>query len=453
MAESAQTFLASGVDRLLHGTTWKARIARGGIWLGAGSATENGLRFLRGMILARLLAPHAFGLVALVILVTGATEAFTQIGVKEAVVQSPRGSDRTYLNGAWWLSFLRGIGLYFIALFVSPYVSRFYDEPQLVPMLSVALLSIIFTGSMSTQAFVSLKEMKYAKWVGITNGGAVCGIVVTVVLAFLIPNAWALVIGYTAESAARCILSFVVCPFLPRLKFDREDLRSLLKYSQGVLGLGLLAFLYFKADVFVLGKLRPLDQLGVYTLAYGLVYFPNLFCDSVVSPILMSTFSSLQGDRSQLSSGLLHSSRILSTVFFPVFTLMACTAPWLLKIAYGPAYSTASDAFIILCASSAIRIIGGSLVTLYFATGRPELNRQASLVRMIVMVLIIVPLIQRYGMVGAAASCLLSGVIWQVYNVIRLRHVIGLSTRSYLASLSTGFFISVIIVVVWKLFV
>lgn len=451
MAESVQTLLANGVQQLRNGNGWHARIARGTIWLGTGSATENGLRFVRGMILARLLAPQAFGLVALVTLVTGAADAFTQIGVKEAVIQSPHGCDKTYLNAAWWLSFLRGIALYAVALVLSPLLASFYGQPSMVPMLSVALLATVFTGSISTRAYASLREMNYAKWVTINNGGATCGIIVTVVLALFIPSPWALVIGITTESAARCLLSFIVCPFLPRLDFDRTTLHALLRYARGVFGLGVLAFLYYKTDIFVLGKVSTPEQLGIYTLAYGLVYFPNLFCDAVVSPILMSTFSSLQNDRSQLASALLRSSQVLSTLFFPLFTLMACTAPWLLRVVYGPAYSAASHAFAILCASSAIRIIGGSLVTLYFATGRPELNRQASFVRMVVMLALVVPLIHRYGIVGAATACLVSGIIWQIYNVLRLRSVIGLSTFKYAMSLSAGVAVSGSAFALWVL--
>jgi len=118
-------------------------IARGGIWLGAGGTTEHGLRLVRTMILTRLMAPDAFGLMAIILAINALFESFTQIGVRESVIQNPKGNNITFLNGAFWLAFVRGIALYTIAVIMVPWVARFYSSSELVPMMRIAFLGII----------------------------------------------------------------------------------------------------------------------------------------------------------------------------------------------------------------------------------------------------------------------------------------------------------------------
>ena len=105
----------------------KERAVRGGAWLGAGTGIEQGLRFLRNIILTRLLAPEAFGLMAIVLALNTAFESFTDVGIKQAIVQNPRGQTREYLNGAWWFSCIRAVVLYGLAFWSAPFLERFYD--------------------------------------------------------------------------------------------------------------------------------------------------------------------------------------------------------------------------------------------------------------------------------------------------------------------------------------
>ena len=127
-------------------------IARGGIWLGAGGGTEHSLRLARNMILSRLLAPDAFGLMAIVLSFNTFFESFTQIGVKESVIQSSKGNETPYLNGAFWLSFSRALILYVIAFMFVPWLARFYSKPELVTM-EKRILPFVSTNEINYLAF------------------------------------------------------------------------------------------------------------------------------------------------------------------------------------------------------------------------------------------------------------------------------------------------------------
>jgi len=114
------------ITELLQGDALRAKAMRGGAWLGAGSVAEQAFRFARNMILTRLLAPSAFGTMAIVMSSSAIVGALTEVGIKQAVIQNPRGSEKAYLNAGWWMGMWRAIGMYLIIVAMAPWVAHFY---------------------------------------------------------------------------------------------------------------------------------------------------------------------------------------------------------------------------------------------------------------------------------------------------------------------------------------
>lgn len=449
MTQAMAARLSGGLEKLRRGRGLRHQMARGSLWLGVGSGAENAMRIVRNMILARLLAPEAFGAMAIVLAVNGAFEALTEIGIREAVIQNPRGGRRLYLNGAWLLAAARGLALYGVAWLGAPWAAGFYHNPALTPMMRVAFLGIAFNGLVSARAYAALKRLRYRPWVIIQQGGSLIGIATAIGLGLWLRNVWALAIGFAVESAGRCVLSYIVCPFRPGLRLERESLRALGRYAAGMAGLPVLTLLYAKSDVFVLGKLRTAEELGLYSLAASLATIPDTLCSTVLAPVLMPALAALQDEPERLVASLLRLLRLLALAALPVLTLMACGAPLLLRTVYGTPYAAASAAFAVLCAAVAVRLVGWGLVTTFFATGRPELSRWASALRLVVLVAVIVPLVTRLGAAGAAAACLLSGVAWAGLGAFFLWRRYGMKIGALVQALSGGVAVSAAIVGVW----
>ena len=180
------------VDRVLLGEGLRARATRGGAWLGGGSAAEQVSRFARNMLLTRLLAPGAFGTVAIVLSSSSIVASFTDVGVKSGVIRNPRGGQDAYLNAGWWLGMGRAICMYVIIFAAAPWISRFYGNAELSALLRVALLSTILDGALSPRSTLVQKEMNLGRWSAITNGGAICGVISTVILSFILRDVWVL---------------------------------------------------------------------------------------------------------------------------------------------------------------------------------------------------------------------------------------------------------------------
>jgi lipopolysaccharide exporter len=431
----------------LSGLVLKA--VRGTFWLTAGSGVEQALRFVRNMVLARVLAPQDFGTMAIVLAVSALLDSLTQVGVREFVIQNKRSEDPLVLNGTWWFSSARGVGLYVVAFFAAPWIAQFYGNPSLVPMLRVALLGLFFKAAISTRAYFAIKRMEFRKWILIEQVGGSVGVISAIILSFVLHSVWALIIGFTLEYLAQCILSFLVCPFYPRLEFDSQALRELFSYARGMLGIPLLVYVFLNADVFVLGKLRTPAELGMYSLAVSLAQVPILLADKIVSPVLMPAFSEMQSDLDRVRRTLLRFTAILGMLLVPSLIFVSLYAVQILSIVYTMEYSAVAVPFTFLVATVMCRTLIVPLSSIYLSLGLPKRLRFYTLLRAILMLVLVFPSVKYYGLRGAAASGLISNLAVFLIQVARLKKLVRLGFFNYWFSLLFLAPISSLLIITW----
>lgn len=438
----------------MRGTDLKAKSARAAMALGIGTCAGHGMKFVRRMILARLLAPTEIAMMAIVVTVSVAFEAITEVGVKQAVIQNKSGADTGYLTVAFWVQVVRGLGLFAVAFIAAPWISSFYDKPQLLMLLRVCFLAIVFRALVSPRAYVLEKEYRFGRAVFITQGSAVLGVVVTIVLAVAIRNVWALVLGFIAEMAMLCLLSYVLAPFLPRFGIDRQSLSELMKFARGMLGLAVLAMISMQAPVLVLAKVIPEEQfglLGFYSYAALLAYFPIDLYSKVIGPIFLPAFSKKQDDKRALCRGLLQAARWTAISSMPLIAFMACCAYEMLFLVYSPEYAVMSVPFIILSFLILPRTQRTILTATYFAVGQPHLHRRLAIIRTVVIVVLIYPAAVHFGPLGAAAVIVLANFVLLLLQVLGCRKLIDLNLSLYLRCYIPGLLLGLPIVVIVNL--
>lgn len=428
-----QTFgrAKTSVNRLVLGDALRAKAMRGGAWLGTGSVAEQAVRFARNMLLARILAPGAFGTMAIVLSSASLVDVLTDVGMSAAIIQSPRGDKAAYLNASWWLGLCRSILSYSIIFAAAPWIAQFYGRPEISGLLRVALLSVLFNGAMSPRAVLAQREMKLGRWAAITNGGGICGVLLTVALSFYMRDVWALAIGYCGENVFRLLLSYVLCPGFPSLRFDWDAGRELLSFSRGIFGLAILNLIVARADVFVLGRLYPLAALGLYTMAIALVTTPSVFLTNMLAQTLLPALSSVQEDTERLNRILLEVTSWLLLLGMPAAVFISLSAPSLLRLAYGARYVAAAGPLSVACAVVFLTVLNAMPTGVLFAKGRPGMHRNAVVVTALVMLAAIYPASKSLGPVGGQIAALLAIAVGYLFQLILLRSVTGLNLLSY----------------------
>lgn len=444
----------SGLVARLCGDTLKARCARGIAILVVGVFAAKILGFTSKVILTRLLAPQEMGLMVMILSLTALFDVLTEIGIKQSVIQHKNGAEPEYLNMAWWFQNLRAIGLYVVAFIITPWLCEFYfrsrpevltrySMEELITLVRVAFLSILFNGFVSPRAYILEKTFKFGKAVLITQGGFILGTIVTIILAFVIRNVWAIVIGFATAGFAKCILSHAICPFRPKFAYHRESFQGLYSFARGMFGLPILAYIAFNIDVLVAGKMVSTSLVGLYGMALTLAISPWDFFSGIISPVLLPAFAEKQGDKKALCKGVLQISKYAAMFVIPIAVFALLCSSIILTIIYGEKYSAVAVPFSLLCVYVGLLIQGGIFTSLFFSIGQPGKNRAFVVVRCLVLVSLIYPAIKFFGLTGAAAVILLANIIAMCLQLIVIHKAIGLSIFNYATSWLTGLVLAI----------
>jgi O-antigen/teichoic acid export membrane protein len=419
------------IDRLVQGENLRAKTTRGAVLVGGASLAEQVSRFARNMVLTRLLAPSAFGTMAIVMSSSSIVGSLSDVGVRISVIRNPRGQEPAYLNAAWWLAMGRGLGVYAICFVMAPWVARFYGNLEISALLRVALLSIVLEGAMSPRSCLPQKEMKFGRWAAISNGGAVGGVFLTVIFSFFLPGVWALAIGYCSENALRCLLSYILCPGLPSFGWDRDAVRDLLSYSRGAYGLSFLNLIFTRTDIFVLGKLYSPTALGLYTMAVYLVQTPTGFIQNMVASALLPAFAHIQENHERINRVVLEATSWLIVLGLPAVVVIWLYAPSLLTVTYGARYLKSAGPLAVASAVAFLSVLNGVITDVFSAMGRPALHRRAVAASAVIMIVAIYPACKMLGVVGAQIAALLAIGTSFVLQIMRIRKLTGLDLAQY----------------------
>jgi len=433
-----------------EGLLW--RCVRGGGILTAGSSVENLSRFVRNIILARLLAPEAFGLIATALAAVAVMEAFSEVGFRQSVIQNKDGNKRKFLNIIWWLSSLRGLILYGIGYFTAPIICDFYNQPELLLILRTIFLVILFKGLISPRVHVLEKNLQFPRWVIIMQGSGVLGVLIAIVSVFFLYNVWALVLGYISEALISCVLSFILCPFIPRFRVESAYLPDILRFSRRMFGIPILTMLFIRTDIFVIGKVLTLGQLGMYSLARNLAGLPNAFLSKIIQPLVLPALSSIQDDNDKLKDTLLIMTRVTATFGVPFIAFLAVFSKPILSLVYGSQYAAVAIPFSILCIYAMLFLSSTFIMNLYIAIGKPHIHRASAIVRTVLFLLMIYPATKNFGLTGASSSLLIAMCSSLAVQLIYLKKLINFRLYEYFNCWLRGLILSLFVIIPGILF-
>ncbi len=388
---------------------------------------------------------------AVVLSSAAVVDSLTEIGAKEALIQNPNGGEDRFLNAAWWLAMSRGLVVYFFVFILASPVSRFYGNRDLASLVRVGLLGVVFTGAMSSRAFLAVKEMKFARWALINHGGGICGALFTVGLACVFPGVWALAIGCCAEGAARCALSFAICPYLPRFRLDREAVRELLRFSKGLFGLSFFNLIFSRADVFVLAKLYSPAALGLYTMAVFLVQTPASFLLGLLGQSLLPAMSRIQGDARRTGRVLLRVSSVICLFGLPVLVFVVLSGRSLLLVFYGSRYTASAAVLSVAALVALVNLLNGQITIVFYARGLPQLHRRSVAAMALMMLLGIYPISRWFGPVGGQIAALVSVIVGFSVQALRVGGLTSGLLAQYARSCAVPALVSVAVVAMLRL--
>ena len=258
----------------------RARVLRAGGWTVAGFALGQAIRFAGNLVMTRLLVPEMFGVMAIALMVMYGLALFSDVGLRQSVVQSRRGQEAAFLNTAWAIQIARGFVIWGAALLISISLvaaGRFggfplesvYADPSLPSVIAVLAASAIIGGFESTRLHEASRTLSLARVTRVELASQVCGLACMIAWALVDRSIWALVAGALCAAGLRTLLSHAWLPGAPnRWRWDSAAAREILAVGRWILVASVLGFLVNSADRLILGALVDSAVLGVYAIAF-----------------------------------------------------------------------------------------------------------------------------------------------------------------------------------------
>lgn len=384
-------------------------------------------------VLARLLTPADFGLVALVLIASGFVSMFSETGLTSALIQRPAVTE-DHLSTAFWLNLGVAATLALLGATIAPRMSGLFGGPRAAPMLMVIMVALPVTAlgqvpEAVLQRRLSFRAIAAIEWLATTISGAAA-----IVMAFAGFGAWALVLQSLIAATAGSVGRIVAVRWLPAFRFSRVALGDLSSFSFSVFGGSLLNYAFRKIDNFLIGRYLGVAALGYYALAYNLILFPLTTCGAVILRVMFPVLASLQSDRPRLQAAYLRAVRMLGTFTLPLVAGLAATAPILVLAAYGPQWGPAVPLIRILSVIGMVEAVNTSGILLY-AVGRPGVLLRWAMVSVVTMT-ITFSISLRWGVQGVAWSYVVISPILFIMPHIFANHAIGLPSRRLVSAIA-----------------
>jgi lipopolysaccharide exporter len=385
-----------------------ARIARGAAWMVLFKLIERSIGFVSTLILARLLVPEDFGLVAMAMSVVALTEIMGAFGFDTALIQRPNAT-RAHYDTAWTYNVLVGVVIAIILLLLATPVASFYREPRLVSIIPLLALSTFIQSFANIGTVAFRKELNFRRDFGFMLSRKLFSFLVTMTLAFTIASYWALIGGTIAGAIFGVVASYGLHPYRPR--FCLAASKDLLQFSKWLLANNLIFLMQNRSTDFLLGRAMGAHTLGVYNIAFEIATMPSTELVAPLNRAALPGYAKIANDLPRLRQGFLRMIGIIAMFAFPVGIGLASIADPAVRLLLGAKWIEAIPLIQILAVYGVINALQSNIGQVYVALGMPKVITLMAGGVLIPFVPSLYFASIHYGVTGAAAVFLIFSVI------------------------------------------
>jgi O-antigen/teichoic acid export membrane protein len=348
----------------------KGKTIQGVIW----SAIQNwGSQFsalLVFLLLARILDPGSFGLVALANVFIALMRVFLEQGFAQALIQRQE-IEPEHIDTAFWTSVATGFVLTAIGLGTANWVAAGFNQPQLAPIICWLSLSFIASSLNSVQRALLERQFAFQAIAVRFLISTVIGGMVGLGLALQGWGVWSLVGQQLVQEWLGAILLWSASDWRPRLRFSLPHLRQLLNFGVNILGLNFLGFFNNRSDDLLIGYFLGSTALGYYSVAYRILTVMTELLVGTSSKVALPAFSRLQQEPDRFRKAFYSATQLTSSIAFPGFLATAVLAPELIEALFGSQWLAAVPVMQILSFVGLLRTVSYFKGSIFSAMGKP----------------------------------------------------------------------------------
>lgn len=312
-------------------TILRAKALRGVLWKISEKIGVRLVQFCIQIVLARLLSPDDYGLIALIVVFLNIADVFLTQGFTTALIQKEK-PDELDCSSVFYANLIIGVIVYAVLFFVAPLVASFYAEPQLVSLMRVLMIYVLVNSCYAVHvAFVS-RSLDFRKSFIANVASVICQGVIGIGLAIAGAGVWALVISRLGGAVAAMASFAFLVKWRPSPCFSPRRLRALFSFSSKMLGANLLNVIYNNSSTIIIGKAYSSKLVGFFQKGQEIPHAFMTAVDGGLSEVLYPTLSKLQNNQARMKSALRRAIRVSVFVVYPFLFWLAAVAEPLITL-------------------------------------------------------------------------------------------------------------------------
>jgi O-antigen/teichoic acid export membrane protein len=378
-------------------------------WNAATQAVSRAFQFAATVALARILSPHEFGLIGMILVILGFATTIADLGLGAAIIQRDAPSNEA-LSSAFWLNVGVGGALTFIVTLAAPLVARLYGEPQLC-LLTVAMAFSFIIGSLSSvQSALLEKSLDFRTRFRIESLAIAISIMAALTLALAGAGVWSLVAQVLSEAVARAGLVWLMVSWRPRRVFSVTAIGDLLVFGRHLIGFRIVVYLAQNIDKLIIGRHLGSAALGVYSIADRVMRMPLTNITDTAGTVMFPALAAFQDDIDAVKRAYLRANRMIALVTFPMMLGISVLAQPLVLLVYGEKWHNAVGIVQVLCFAGLAQSVYNTAGWIFLSRGRSDILFRFGFLSMLVRGLgVLVGM--HWGLLGIAWAYVVGGFL------------------------------------------
>lgn len=392
---------------------------------------DRSLGFLSTLILARVLIPHDFGIVAMAMSFVALLELIGAFGLDTTLIQKQT-RERRHWDTVWTIGIIVGATVAILMVVFARLVADFYNEPDLANVIRALAIGSLVQGLQNVGVVAFQADMRFDREFLFMTSKKLITMGTTIPLVFILESYWALVIGQTMGRFAGTALSYWVHPYRPRLALHGAS--DLFHFSKWLFAIHLISYLKERSSDLIIGRLSGPAALGTFSVSYELASLPSTELVAPINRAVFPAYAKLAAEsRHALSQEYLSVIGLIMLLAVPAVLGVAASAPLLIPVVLGEKWVDAIPVVTLLALFGFTNLVQTNAQAAYVALGRADVPAKTNIVHVVIQILVLIPLTRAFGVTGAAFAYLITATIMIPVSVGVVLRMLRIGVLQFLA--------------------
>lgn len=399
------------------------KMAKGAAWSVLSRFIVRVLGIVSTLILARILIPEDFGLVVLATVCIGVLEVMGEFGL-DTVLISSQDSNRSLYDTAWTFQVIKGVFLAVVIFFSADYIAIFMGDLRLSEILKWLALGALIQGFTNIGIVDFRKDLNLHKELQFQVIKKLASFVVTLILAYILNNYWALVAGIITGYIAGFILSYIMVKYKP--VFCLSEWSAIFHFSKWLVYINILNYASSRADTLIIGSNTSTESVGYYGLASEISSLPTSELVFPIQRAIFPGFSKLNSDKEALKNSYMNVYALIVMLAAPLGVGISLVAEPLVSVLLGDKWLLTIPLIEILALAGVVRVMGASSGSILYALSKVKLVAIIGSIITFIRLVLLFWWVSLDGAEGAAWAMLLSTVVSTMLYIFVISKIINL---------------------------